>query len=1195
MTTIELELDLEPVSKEDTEFSIIEYARSHGICVDYTTERFHTVGIQAPSSDDMDQDFYDPSDADVRNTTEALIRERLSINRDAVLFLKSTYSFQETLTFDPFAIGRRRWMLDLKLELPVLESDYELDLLSFGSTASPDFKKLRIPSEVIVEKNDEGLEWPKRYLAYSTQCDANARAEKLSVSKDALVYLQNTLKDAWIRGDSESIVNQTLKCKPKQTAQPITPPLLPQSPTPAAYIPSSPANRIPLASESSDSVAVEAQALHNQILSVDSLMRQGSDSSDSMLLDITHTPQISPIFETRSSSVLKRRAEDLKVEGPLTPLMFSTSPMKKLKFVSFAETPHEYIPDQPSGKEKTNGDFGEDIDQASSIEFDEIFQEIGPLAERAKKMIESEQLSGADTTARVDVPNVDFSLPTAPWDEYSQRKSDDNLPGDTDLQAQAQFLLKIKREDLKSMNSWHGLSVSERELPWGVFMIKVSTLSLEENLHGESEIDKIITETTIGNIATSAAQVWKREGLRILDGDEEEEDLEPDEITEKRDMESLLRKRKLEIEDEAAEKHYRQKVSQYTTREESRYPTEAQQDHYKDKARSMQYVPRSQTKPERPPESTARRKGPQPSDDTGNGLMFGGFSATTALHKFMETRGKHVQSACIGTTKSPLIEQCPQSKTPTLAMPSKAPSHQTEFQDQQATAEPKQTNRSKGQKCEETQPTLPAIPSNLAPCSFVISSTFLQQRGLLKRIEQLYPTADMLYRDYALPHSPAKEAEMILSPSTGLIFTTLQKIKQRALPGQPDRSQVKECVLDLQLRYERLVVVVSEGLSREMEALGSSRPDDSRDQDALQAFESFATQAEGDVLVQYVRGGEEALAKSIVVEMAKYGLPYGSVDIGDTRPVAQETSWECFLRRIGLNPFAAQAIVAWLKQPVNEQVPIFSNSPNPSHRFKNVSVAGLSRFLTMSEEERIHYFQALMGGSRILSRKTAFDSTMSSVGVIVSGRPVVTEPSSIISQTQFAFEIPSQPSFSHIVVFLLPGVTLPDGTAAAVYAQLPGTSDFKLLGAIANEKPSAIFKVNAKAGGPADGGFGDDNAMIDEGVSMNATNGSTAPLALGISVEPAQQVAAALAQNKAQDAAASAPSAMGQGNEIVLRGQRGVETKVLAQRIIKNCYDFLTSWGTGDTVPLKAFQAWWTKFEGKIERDPGFLERSDGG
>jgi len=206
------------------------------------------------------------------------------------------------------------------------------------------------------------------------------------------------------------------------------------------------------------------------------------------------------------------------------------------------------------------------------------------------------------------------------------------------------------------------------------------------------------------------------------------------------------------------------------------------------------------------------------------------------------------------------------------------------------------------------------------------------------------------------------------------------------------------------------------------------------------------------------------------------------------------------------------------------------------------------------------------------------------IGVIVSGRPVLTD-ARVVSETQFAFQIPSQPSFSHIVVFLLPGITLPDGTAAAVYAQLPGGAQFKLLGAIANEKPSAIFKVIDKAGGPAGGGLGEEDVMVDE--SMNGGG----VLALGISIEPAQQVAAALEQQKAQNAAI-APST---GNEIVLRGQTTVTTKVLAQRIIKNCYDFLTSWGSGDTVPLKAFQAWWTKFENKIERDPGFLERSDGG
>lgn len=216
---------------------------------------------------------------------------------------------------------------------------------------------------------------------------------------------------------------------------------------------------------------------------------------------------------------------------------------------------------------------------------------------------------------------------------------------------------------------------------------------------------------------------------------------------------------------------------------------------------------------------------------------------------------------------------------------------------------------------------------------------------------------------------------------------------------------------------------------------------------------------------------------------------------------------------------------------------------------------------------------------------------MSSFGVIVSGRPVLTD-AQVMSPTQVAYQIPSQPSFSHIVVFLLPGTTLPDGTAAAVYAQLPGTSDFKLLGAIANEKPSAIFKINSKAGGPAGGGLGDDDAMVDEAL----TNGAATPLALGISVEPAAQVAASLEQKKALDAASTGiATGAGMGGELVVRGRNIVNQKVLAQRIIKNCYDFLTSWGSGDTVPLKAFQAWWTKFEGKIERDPGFLERSDGG
>ncbi|OCK83426.1 DUF775-domain-containing protein [Lepidopterella palustris CBS 459.81] len=217
-------------------------------------------------------------------------------------------------------------------------------------------------------------------------------------------------------------------------------------------------------------------------------------------------------------------------------------------------------------------------------------------------------------------------------------------------------------------------------------------------------------------------------------------------------------------------------------------------------------------------------------------------------------------------------------------------------------------------------------------------------------------------------------------------------------------------------------------------------------------------------------------------------------------------------------------------------------------------------------------------------------------GVIVSGRPVLTDAQTI-SQTQFAFAIPSTPPFSHIVVFLLPGTTLPQDTAAAVYIQLPGANEFKLLGAIANEKQSAIFKVHNKVVGIDGGGTIDDDAMTDEGAPAPVSNDAAANVLLGISVEPASQVAANLAQMKAQ---AAAPQTTGM--ELVRRTPAAspVPTKVLAQRIIQNAYHFLASFsgngpGGNEVIPLKSFQDWWSKFERRVERDPGFLERDEQG
>ena len=112
--------------------------------------------------------------------------------------------------------------------------------------------------------------------------------------------------------------------------------------------------------------------------------------------------------------------------------------------------------------------------------------------------------------------------------------------------------------------------------------------------------------------------------------------------------------------------------------------------------------------------------------------------------------------------------------------------------------------------------------------------------------------------------------------------------------------------------------------------------------------------------------------------------------------------------------------------------------------------------------------------------------------------------------------------------------------------------------------------------------------MLDEG---GANGAATGVLTLGISIEEAQNIAPQLAALEAERPAG--PTSMA----LVPAGQRQISTKVLAQRIIGNAFNFLASFAENDkgqdVVPLKSFHNWWAKFERRIEADPTFLERED--
>ncbi|KAJ5997578.1 hypothetical protein N7522_009238 [Penicillium canescens] len=226
--------------------------------------------------------------------------------------------------------------------------------------------------------------------------------------------------------------------------------------------------------------------------------------------------------------------------------------------------------------------------------------------------------------------------------------------------------------------------------------------------------------------------------------------------------------------------------------------------------------------------------------------------------------------------------------------------------------------------------------------------------------------------------------------------------------------------------------------------------------------------------------------------------------------------------------------------------------------------------------------------------------------VVIPGRPCLTDIVAVDGQpngqaTKFAFTIPLSPSFSELVVFFLPGTVLPPNTGAAIYAQLPDPttgqpSNFRFIGALANEKPSGIFTVRSPSTGARTEAEEEDD-MLDEGGNTAASAGV---LTLGISIEEVQAIAPQLAALEAEGAS-SGQDGSGSSTAMVTQGsgqaQRQISTKVLAQRIIGSAFNYLASFAETDkgqdVVPLKSFRDWWTKFERRIDVDPTFLERQD--
>lgn len=252
--------------------------------------------------------------------------------------------------------------------------------------------------------------------------------------------------------------------------------------------------------------------------------------------------------------------------------------------------------------------------------------------------------------------------------------------------------------------------------------------------------------------------------------------------------------------------------------------------------------------------------------------------------------------------------------------------------------------------------------------SFVLSEEFLNNRDLIRPIQASWPFADFIMRDhrwsenlpaqsmarqdYQFRHRSIREADLILSPSTALLWTTLQQIRQRPLPGHGSFSPIQDRVQYVAARYERLFVLVSQDVELddyvEVDIDEQSLLLGNNDCEVISQFTKFTRSLEDDVQTMFVYGGRAQLASHIAGIMTQY-----SSTLEDLRLSQEESPQEIFLQMAGMNAFAAQIVLSSL-EAMNE----YERNCGPS----------IAMLVLMTASERISQFEHIMGGRKVLEK-----------------------------------------------------------------------------------------------------------------------------------------------------------------------------------------------------------------------------------
>ena len=261
---------------------------------------------------------------------------------------------------------------------------------------------------------------------------------------------------------------------------------------------------------------------------------------------------------------------------------------------------------------------------------------------------------------------------------------------------------------------------------------------------------------------------------------------------------------------------------------------------------------------------------------------------------------------------------------------------------------------------------LPEIPKLTGQRTVIVDSALVNDRQLLSFLErQGKHSLTIIYRD--LHGKP----NVILNPKTCIMYTTFQALTQRSLPGQMPKqciSTPQEVIRHLALEFETTFVLVTVSASLKASISDSQM-------NTLADFSRFCVSvgsgSRGMHVVPLWIPTEDNLCESMgkgslcrwtwsLISRHAFRNMTTPSSMGKAEHIGmiqEETLWEVFMRRAGMNAMAAQVVLGRLKRPEGHP----HDGVTSVGRSESERTWGLGRFVSMPPEERLKLFSGLVG------------------------------------------------------------------------------------------------------------------------------------------------------------------------------------------------------------------------------------------